>query len=39
MHTSVETLAISDVMDTARVITEFVKELEGDTQWLSLWED
>ena len=39
MHTSVETLAISDVLDTARVITEFVKELEGDIQWLSLWED
>ncbi len=37
MHTSVETLAISDVEDTASVITEFVKGLEGDTKWLSLW--
>ena len=37
MHTSVETLAISDVVDTARVICEFVKGLEGDTKWLSLW--
>lgn len=37
MHTSVETLAISDIEDTARVITEFVKGLEGDTKWLSLW--
>ncbi len=39
MHTSVETLAISDVMDTANVITEFVKGLEGDTSWLCLWTD
>lgn len=39
MHTSVETLAISDVLDTARVITEFVKGLEGDTKWLCLWTD
>lgn len=39
MHTSVETLAISDVLDTARVITEFVKGLEGDTSWLCLWTD
>ncbi len=37
MHTSVETLAISDVEDTARVITEFVKGLEGNTKWLCLW--
>ena len=39
MHTSVETLAISDVLATARVITEFVKGLEGDTSWLCLWTD
>lgn len=39
MHTSVETLAISDVKDTAKVITEFIKGLEGDTSWLSLWTD
>lgn len=39
MHTSVETLAISDVVDTANVITEFVKGLEGDTSWLCLWTD
>ena len=39
MHTSVETVAVSDVIDTARVITEFVKGLEGDTSWLSLWND
>ena len=39
MHTSVETLAISDVLNTARVITEFVKGLEGDTKWLCLWTD
>lgn len=39
MHTAVETLAISDVKDTARVITEFIKGLEGDTKWLSLWTD
>lgn len=39
MHTSVETLAISDVLDTANVITEFVKGLEGDTKWLCLWTD
>ena len=39
MHTSVETLAISDVSDTVKVITEFVKGLEGDTKWLSLWTD
>ncbi len=39
MHTSVETLAISDVEDTARVITEFVKGLEGDREWICLWND
>lgn len=39
MHTSVETAALSDIKDTARVITEFVKGLEGDTQWLNLWTD
>lgn len=39
MHTSVETVAVSDVIDTARVITEFVKGLEGDISWLSLWND
>lgn len=35
MHTSVETLAISDVEDVARLITEFIKESEADTKWLS----
>lgn len=39
MHTSVETLAISDVSDTAKVITEFIKGLESDISWLSLWTD
>lgn len=39
MHTSVETAAISDIENTAEVITEFVKELEEDISWLCLWRD
>lgn len=39
MHTSVETLALSDVEATVSVITEFVKGLEGDTEWICLWND
>ena len=35
MHTSVETLYISDVEDVARLITEFIRESEADTKWLS----
>ena len=35
MHTSVETLAISDVEGVAQLITEFIKESEADTKWLS----
>lgn len=35
MHTSVETLAISDVCDVARLITEFIRESEANTSWLS----
>lgn len=35
MHTSVETLAVSDVDATVRLLTEFIKEQRGDTGWLS----
>ncbi|MBQ2671072.1 MAG: M20/M25/M40 family metallo-hydrolase [Clostridia bacterium] len=35
MHTSVETLAVTDVEATANLITEFIKESEADTKWLS----
>lgn len=36
MHTSVETLAVSDVKATASLIAEFIKGLESDISWLSL---
>lgn len=36
MHTSVETLDMRDLKATAQLITEFIKELEVDTSWLSL---
>lgn len=36
MHTSVETLAVSDVKATAKAIAEFIKGLESDISWLSL---
>jgi endoglucanase len=36
MHTSVETLAISDVKATAKLLAEFIKGLESDISWLSL---
>lgn len=36
MHTSVETLAVSDVKATAKLIAEFIKGLESDLSWLSL---
>ena len=39
MHTSVETLDIRDLEATSRLITEFIKGLEGDISWLSLWKD
>lgn len=35
MHTSVETLAVSDVKATAKLLTEFIKEQKGDIQWLN----
>ncbi len=34
MHTSVETLAVSDVKATAKLLTEFIKEQE-DAKWLN----
>lgn len=37
MHTSVETLDVRDLKATTQVITEFIKEMEADTTWLSLW--
>lgn len=36
MHTSVETLDVSDVKATAALLTEFIKESEVDTKWLTL---
>lgn len=36
MHTSVETLAVSDVKAVADLLTEFIKGLESDISWLSL---
>ncbi len=35
MHTSVETLDISDVEAVTELLTEFIKEQNGETQWLS----
>ncbi len=37
MHTSVETLDVRDLKATAQVITEFIKEMEVDTEWLKLY--
>lgn len=34
MHTAVETLAVSDVKATAKLIAEFIKGMECDTSWL-----
>ena len=36
MHTSVETLDIADVESTVKLLTEFIKESEVDTKWLTL---
>lgn len=36
MHTSVETLAVSDVKAASDLLAEFIKGLEGDLSWLSL---
>ncbi len=36
MHTSVETLAVSDVKAAADILAEFIKGLERDISWLSL---
>ena len=36
MHTSVETLAISDVKSLVKLLVKFVEEQEGDCEWLSL---
>ena len=36
MHTPVETLAVSDVKAVADLLAEFIRETEGDTEWLSL---
>ncbi len=35
MHTSVETLALSDVRATVKLLVEFIKEQKGDTKWLN----
>jgi endoglucanase len=35
MHTSVETLAVSDVKATVKLLTEFIKEQRGDISWMS----
>ncbi|MCD8180910.1 MAG: M20/M25/M40 family metallo-hydrolase [Firmicutes bacterium] len=35
MHTSVETLAVSDVKATAKLLAEFIKEQKGDMSWLN----
>lgn len=36
MHTSVETLNISDVQATVDLLTEFIKEQKGDMEWIFL---
>ena len=38
MHTSVETLDVRDLKATSELITEFIKGLDGDISWLSLWQ-
>lgn len=35
MHTSVETLAVSDVKAAAKLLREFIKEQKGDIEWLN----
>ncbi len=35
MHTSVETLAVSDVKATAKLLEQFIKEQKGDIKWLN----
>lgn len=35
MHTSVETLAVSDVKATVKLLTQFIREQEGDIKWLN----
>ncbi len=35
MHTSVETLAVSDVKATVKLLCEFIKEQKGDVSWLN----
>ncbi|MCI8520065.1 MAG: M42 family metallopeptidase [Clostridia bacterium] len=35
MHTSVETLHLSDAAATAELLTEFIKEQKGDMKWIS----
>lgn len=35
MHTSVETIALADVKATVNLLTEFIKEQKGDSQWLN----
>lgn len=36
MHTSVETLDLSDAEDTVTLLTEFIKEQKGDMEWIFL---
>ncbi len=36
MHTSVETLAVSDVKALVKLLVNFIEGQEGDTQWLKL---
>ncbi len=36
MHTSVETLNLSDVQATVNLLTEFIKEQKGDMEWIFL---
>ena len=36
MHTSVETLAVSDVKAVAKLLTRFIKDLREDISWLKL---
>ena len=38
MHTSVETLDVRDIEATSELISEFIKGLEEDISWLSLWK-
>ncbi len=35
MHTSVETLSVSDVCAVVSLLTEFIKEQKGETKWLN----